>query len=174
MHALPPSRQSLLFSATLPASLVEFARAGLQDPSLVRLDAETKISPDLESAFFSVKGAEKEGALLHILHDLIKMPLGAPERPEVDGGKGSKKRKRGTDAPKEKPSLHSTIVFAATKHMVEYLANLLIERGFAVSYVYGSLDQTARKTQTDQFRSGQTNIMVVTDVRLPPTTAFSC
>lgn len=50
MHALPPSRQSLLFSATLPASLVEFARAGLQDPSLVRLDAETKISPDLESA----------------------------------------------------------------------------------------------------------------------------
>lgn len=30
LHALPPSRQTLLFSATLPASLVEFARAGLR------------------------------------------------------------------------------------------------------------------------------------------------
>jgi ATP-dependent RNA helicase DDX54/DBP10 len=72
LYSLPSSRQTLLFSATLPASLVEFARAGLQDPSLVRLDAESKISPDLQSAFFSVKGAEKEGALLHILQDLIK------------------------------------------------------------------------------------------------------
>ncbi|ELQ41079.1 ATP-dependent RNA helicase DBP10 [Pyricularia oryzae Y34] len=34
LHSLPPSRQTLLFSATLPRSLVEFARAGLQDPSL--------------------------------------------------------------------------------------------------------------------------------------------
>merc|ERR1719355_732 len=55
--ALPTSRQTLLFSATLPKSLVEFARAGLQEPSLVRLDAESKVSPDLESAFFSVKSA---------------------------------------------------------------------------------------------------------------------
>ena len=45
LHALPTSRQTLLFSATLPKSLVEFARAGLQDPKLIRLDAESKISP---------------------------------------------------------------------------------------------------------------------------------
>lgn len=67
LHALPQSRQTLLFSATLPKSLVEFARAGLQEPNLVRLDAESKISPDLQSAFFTMKSAEKEGALLHIL-----------------------------------------------------------------------------------------------------------
>src|SRR5205823_181567 len=94
LHALPPSRQTLLFSATLPRSLVEFARAGLQDPSLVRLDAETKISPDLESAFFSVKGGEKEGALLHILHDIIEMPTGPPEGFKEEPEKSSKKRKR--------------------------------------------------------------------------------
>lgn len=67
LHALPQSRQTLLFSATLPKSLVEFARAGLQEPNLVRLDAESKISPDLQSAFFTLKSAEKEGALLHVL-----------------------------------------------------------------------------------------------------------
>ena len=67
LHALPQSRQTLLYSATLPKSLVEFARAGLQEPKLVRLDAESKISADLQSAFFSVKSAEKEGALLQVL-----------------------------------------------------------------------------------------------------------
>ena len=67
LHALPQSRQTLLYSATLPSSLAEFARAGLQEPNLVRLDAESKISPDLQSAFFTMKSAEKEGALLHVL-----------------------------------------------------------------------------------------------------------
>lgn len=164
LHALPLSRQTLLFSATLPASLVEFARAGLQDPSLVRLDAETKVSPKLESAFFGVKAAEKEAALLHILHDIIKMPTGTPEAVPFQSNK-SNKRKRGAENPNaEKPTEHSTIVFTATKHHVEYLSALLREQGFTVSYVYGSLDQTARMIHVDNFRRGKTNILVVTDV----------
>lgn len=166
LHALPTSRQTLLFSATLPKSLVEFARAGLQEPSLVRLDAESKVSPDLESAFFSVKSAEKEGALLHILNDLIKMPTGPPENAQKAGETNNKKRKRGADhpGPKQKPTEHSTIIFASTKHHVDYLASLLRHSGFAVSHAYGSLDQTARNMQVEDFRTGMTNILVVTDV----------
>lgn len=45
---LPDSRQTLLFSATLPQQLVEFARAGLSNPQLIRLDTETKISDTLK------------------------------------------------------------------------------------------------------------------------------
>ncbi|EME78543.1 uncharacterized protein MYCFIDRAFT_10719, partial [Pseudocercospora fijiensis CIRAD86] len=166
MYSLPSNRQTLLFSATLPKSLVEFARAGLQDPKLVRLDAESKIAPGLQSVFFTVKRAEKEGALLHILQDVIKMPAGSNVAEKRDGkDKGSKKRKRDSDAPAhEAPSAHSTVVFAATKHHVEYLANFLKAYGYATSYVYGSLDQTARKMQVQDFRSGITNILVVTDV----------
>ena len=170
LHALPSSRQTLLFSATLPKSLVEFARAGLQEPNLVRLDSESKISPDLESAFFTVRSAEKEGALLHILSDIIKIPAGQTEasrRLIEDASKTSKKRKRGdTDGvkPTESPTEHSTIVFCSTKHHVEYLATLLRHSGFAVSHAYGSLDQTARKTQVQDFRSGLTNVLMVTDV----------
>lgn len=48
-------RQTLLFSATLPRSLAEFASAGLQNPSLVRLDAERRISPELGLAFYTVR-----------------------------------------------------------------------------------------------------------------------
>ncbi|KAK2624498.1 hypothetical protein QTJ16_006448 [Diplocarpon rosae] len=167
LHALPTSRQTLLFSATLPKSLVEFARAGLQEPSLVRLDADSKVSPDLESAFFSVKSAEKEGALLHILNDLIKMPTGLPEAAvKAAADAKSKKRKRGVDGPnlRQKPTEHSTIIFAATKHHVDYIASLLRLSGFSVSHAYGSLDQTARNQQVEDFRTGKSNILVVTDV----------
>ncbi|KAF6235978.1 hypothetical protein HO173_005606 [Letharia columbiana] len=170
LTALPQSRQTLLFSATLPKSLVEFARAGLQEPNLVRLDAESKISPDLQSAFFTMKSAEKEGALLHVLSHIIKIPTGQTEaanRAKEEASKNNKKRKRGEvdgAKPHESPTEHSTIVFSATKHHVDYLAALLRQSGFAVSHAYGSLDQTARKMQVQDFRTGMTNILVVTDV----------
>lgn len=48
IHRLPETRQTLLFSATLPKLLVDFAKAGLHDPTLVRLDVETKISENLK------------------------------------------------------------------------------------------------------------------------------
>ena len=79
----------------------------------------------------------------------------------------SRKRKRGeTDGtkPYDSPTEHSTIVFAATKHHVDYLAALLRQSGFSVSHAYGSLDQTARKMQVQDFRTGMTHILVVTDV----------
>lgn len=167
LHGLPPTRQTLLFSATLPKSLVEFARAGLQEPSLIRLDAESKISPDLESAFFATKSADKEGALLHILHDIIKMPTGPTEATKrLEERSNDRKRKRGPERInyKESPTEHSTIVFAATKHHVDYLYSLLVEAGFATSYAYGSLDQTARRIHVQNFRQGISNILVVTDV----------
>ncbi|CAG7946289.1 unnamed protein product [Penicillium salamii] len=171
LHGLPSTRQTLLFSATLPKSLVEFARAGLQEPSLIRLDTENKVSPDLQNAFFGVKSSDKEGALLHILHEIIKMPIGETDigmRIRQEAENPSKKRKRSDirrpSGFKESPTKHSTIVFAATKHHVDYLYALLVEAGFATSYAYGSLDQTARNQHVQNFRSGISNILVVTDV----------
>ncbi len=48
IQRLPESRQTLLFSATLPKLLVEFAKAGLNDPTLIRLDVDTKLSENLK------------------------------------------------------------------------------------------------------------------------------
>ena len=47
MRGVSEERQSLLFSATMPKQLVQFARAGLKDPALIRLDTESKISTEL-------------------------------------------------------------------------------------------------------------------------------
>jgi ATP-dependent RNA helicase DDX54/DBP10 len=139
LYALPASRQTLLFSATLPKSLVEFARAGLQDPKLIRLDAESKISPDLKSAYFVVKSGDRDGALLHILDNVIKMPVGETQvarqaKENAAKPNNTKKRKRGEGNPKDAPVEESTIIFAATKHRVEYLTNLLKAAGYPVSY----------------------------------------
>ena len=117
LHALPQSRQTLLFSATLPKSLVEFARAGLQDPNLVRLDTETKVSGDLQSAFFTIKSEEKEGGLLQILDFIGVPPRGTAssnksDEPDVKAGKKRKLK----EADNKNPTERSSIIFCATKH----------------------------------------------------------
>ena len=155
IRRLPTRRQTLLFSATLPKSLVEFAKAGLQNPKLVRLDAESKISADLRMAFFSVKQDEKDACLLVLLRDIVGVPLGTNK---VDD------QRQSGDAPEQFTAPHQALVFAATKHHVEYLTALLTATGYAVSHIYGSLDQAARSRQMEQFRRGQTNVLVVTDV----------
>lgn len=71
LSQLGENRQTLLFSATLPSALAEFAKAGLRDPRLVRLDLETKISPDLKLAFFTVRHEEKFAALLYLVREHI-------------------------------------------------------------------------------------------------------
>lgn len=170
LFRLPTNRQTLLFSATLPKSLVEFAKAGLQNPKLVRLDAESKISSDLRMAFFSIKPVEKEAALLCLLRDVLNVPMAseAPVREEQDDGWGdrSKKRRRMNEKSggQEEMPAHQTLVFAATKHHVEYLTSLMTAAGYGVSAIYGSLDHTARKIQLNAFRAGRTQILCVTDL----------
>jgi ATP-dependent RNA helicase DDX54/DBP10 len=57
----PPERQTLLFSATMPSQLLQFSRAGLRDPQLIRLDTDHKMSEELRMAFFLVRSNEKVG-----------------------------------------------------------------------------------------------------------------
>ncbi|SGZ26988.1 BQ5605_C025g10017 [Microbotryum silenes-dioicae] len=199
LHRMPPTRQTLLFSATLPSTLVGFAKAGLQNPKLIRLDVDSKISKDLQMAYLSVKGSEKEAVLLGVLREVIAVPLMTDAQRAVKDdyiededddtergrpawkGKGTggahahdrgKKRKRGEDAEVSNtdgtavidPAARQTLVFVATKHHVEYITLLLTEAGYAVSPIYGSMDQTARRLSLARFRAGRTSILVVTDL----------
>lgn len=170
LSSLPENRQTLLFSATLPPTLVEFAKAGLRNPMLVRLDVEQKISEQLQMAFFSVKDSERDAALLYVIQSVIKLPLMSSEqsaylkqRAAYDGT-NKQKREKEVMANTDLPTPHATIVFVPTKHHVEYIYHLLNQEGYAVSFLYGSLDQAARREQLYLFRAGKTSIMVVTDV----------
>uniref|UniRef100_A0A8R1HV22 RNA helicase n=2 Tax=Caenorhabditis japonica TaxID=281687 RepID=A0A8R1HV22_CAEJA len=66
LKRIPESRQTLLFSATLPKMLVDFAKAGLTDPMLIRLDVDEKVSDKLSMVFCMCRPDEKLFALLHL------------------------------------------------------------------------------------------------------------
>ncbi|KAM4053141.1 ATP-dependent RNA helicase DDX54 [Anomaloglossus baeobatrachus] len=72
LSRLPETRQSLLFSATLPKMLLEFARAGLIEPVLVRLDVDSKLSDQLTLSFLHVRAEDKPAVLLHLLRCIVK------------------------------------------------------------------------------------------------------
>ena len=131
---MPSSRQTALFSATLPRGLVDFATAGLSNPLLIRLDADMKLSEDLKNVFLAVQTESKDSMLVYLLQHVIKT------------------------------TEQLTIIFAATKHHVEYLQELLKSYGFKVGYIYGSLDQEAREQAIVNFRNGIWSILIVTDV----------
>lgn len=152
---LPESRQTLLFSATLPQSLVEFARAGLQSPTLIRLDTESKLPDKLRLAFFHCRLEDKLAALVYLLEHVIRCVKAPPTDRSTttrDNGDSSSKL------------LEQTMIFVATKHHVEFVRELLTELGYAVSYAYSSLDQAARLLNLARFRAKQTAILIVTDV----------
>lgn len=71
IEQVPKNRQTMLFSATMPRQLMEFAQAGLENPELIRLDTDTKISENLKLAFFFVRSIEKTAALIFLLTEVI-------------------------------------------------------------------------------------------------------
>ncbi|XP_035912166.1 ATP-dependent RNA helicase DDX54 [Anopheles stephensi] len=68
---LPESRQMVLFSATLPKQMVDFATAGLCQPVLIRLDVESKIPDTLDLKYIYCRPAERYATLLVLLRDVI-------------------------------------------------------------------------------------------------------
>ena len=132
---LGESRQTLLFSATLPRQVAEFAAAGLRSPQVVRLDDAGTLPQHLRLLFYNCRPGDKAAALLHLLRD---------SQAVCPGGKA--------------------LVFAATRHHVEWLAALLRADGLPAGAVYGAMDQAARSQQVARFRSGQCPVLIVTDV----------
>eukprot|EP01028_Stygiella_incarcerata_P005636 TRINITY_DN2356_c2_g1_i1.p1 TRINITY_DN2356_c2_g1~~TRINITY_DN2356_c2_g1_i1.p1 ORF type:complete len:791 (-),score=261.87 TRINITY_DN2356_c2_g1_i1:80-2272(-) len=127
-------RQTLLFSATMPSALASFARAGLRSPEVIRLDADSKISENLDLRFFTIRPASKLSALMIILKRFIQTET------------------------------EQTILFVASKHHVEYMGLLLEKLGYVCSTIHGKMDQEARTIHLEKFRKGISRILVVTDV----------
>ena len=139
---MPEHCQKVILSATMPKSLVEFTKSGFcTDPQVVRLDQECSVSEELRVAFLTTRSSEKDAALLHVLHQ-IQQDL------------------------EENSSLRTglTIIFAATRHHVEFVHSLLTASGISSTLIYGTLDQDARKANLHAFRSGKKSVLVVTDV----------
>ncbi len=131
---LPATRQTMLFSATMPGQIIALARRYMNQPTHIRA-----IDPTDDSA--TVDAIEQ-----HVwrVHPLNKVEILA----------------RIMQAESHGPSM----IFCRTKRRAQKVADELTERGFAAGAVHGDLGQGAREQALRAFRNGKVDILVATDV----------
>ncbi len=131
---LPTRRQTLLFSATMPAQIAGLARRYLTSPTHIRAS-----DPDDTGA--TVAAIEQHIWRAHPMDkvELISRILQAKDRSLV-------------------------MVFTETKRRAQVVADELADRGFAAAAVHGDLGQAQRERALRAFRNGKVDVLTATDV----------
>ncbi|MGW1137280.1 DEAD/DEAH box helicase [Streptomyces zhihengii] len=134
IQQLPPKRQTMLFSATMPGAVIGLARRYMSQPTHIRATA-----PDDE-------GATVANITQHVYraHSMDK-PEMVSRILQADG--------RGL-----------AMIFCRTKRTAADIADQLARRGFASGAVHGDLGQGAREQALRAFRNGKVDVLVCTDV----------
>jgi superfamily II DNA/RNA helicase len=130
----PETRQTMLFSATMPGAIVALARTHMRHPMNIRAESSYENATVPATAQF-----------VYQAHDL--------DKPEMIGRilAGSE----GVD---------KVVVFARTKRQAQRVADELTERGFNAGALHGDMAQVAREKTMQRFRDGKVQILVCTDV----------
>ena len=130
----PPSRQTLFFSATMPAEITRLTQAFLKNP--VRIEASRPATTNANIAQYIIKIPHKDAKAKRIaLRTLVAQQ-------EVETG----------------------IVFCNKKTDVDIVAKSLSVHGFDAAPIHGDLDQTTRMRTLDAFRKGDLKLLVASDV----------
>lgn len=132
--AVPPRRQTMLFSATMPGQIISLARRYMSQPIHIRAQEsndESNMVAAIEQHVWRTHPLDKPELVSRIL---------------------------------QAPSCERTIVFCRTKRAAQKLADDLEERGFTVGAIHGDLGQGAREKALGDFRSGKVSTLVATDV----------
>jgi superfamily II DNA/RNA helicase len=130
----PESRQTMLFSATMPGAIVGLARKHMRHPMNIRAESGDDDSQMVPATAQFVWQA----------HDM--------DKPEIVG--------RILQA----EDVGRVIVFTRTKRTAQRVADDLIDRGFPASPLHGDMAQPAREKALARFREGKIDILVATDV----------
>ncbi len=131
---VPAERQTVLFSATIPARIEAIARRYLSDPVRIRIaerPAEDQGTPRVRHKAFVVQRAHKAAALGRIL-----------------------------DA--EAPA--AALVFCRTRDAVDNLTETLNGRGYRAEALHGGMSQEQRDLVMGRLRAGTAELLVATDV----------
>ncbi|MFJ8308646.1 MULTISPECIES: DEAD/DEAH box helicase [unclassified Streptomyces] len=131
---LPPKRQTMLFSATMPGAVIGLARRYMSQPTHIRAT-----SPDDEGT--TVANTEQ---FVYRAHSMDKPEMVA--RILQAEGRGL------------------AMIFCRTKRTAADIADQLAKRGFASGAVHGDLGQGAREQALRAFRNGKVDVLVCTDV----------
>ncbi|UQN31193.1 DEAD/DEAH box helicase [Brachybacterium kimchii] len=134
LKAVPTTRQTMLFSATMPGPIMALARRFMSRPTHIRAhdpgDA-SRTKADIKQVIYRAHQLDKIEVLARILQA----------------------RGRGL-----------TIVFMRTKRQADKVATDLMDRGFAAAPLHGDLGQGAREQALRAFRTGKIDVLIATDV----------
>lgn len=134
MAATPATRHTMLFSATMPGSVVAMARRYMTRPTHIRAQDPTG----------DQKTVKETTQVVYRAHQLNKIEVLA----RILQAEGRE----------------LAIIFTRTKRQAARVAEELEERGFATGSLHGDLGQGARERALRAFRSGKIDILVATDV----------
>lgn len=136
MHALPAKRQTLLFSATIPASIKSTIDAMLTDPVIVEISRVGETADTVDEHLCPVTQGQKT----ELLRALLETGGAAGEKPE------------------------RVLVFCRTKHRVDDVSKTLKNAGVKVDVMHADRPQSARAKALERFRAGKVQVLVATDV----------
>jgi len=148
---IPSRRTTAFFSATMPKPIEKLACTYTNSPKV--LDVRTQeTKPDISHELFSVPPHLKKKLLLSLLPLLLD-----------DSDDLVRTQKRAEHSP------HSTadggiIIFANTKNTCRSLERMLSRRFGEVAALHSDLSQSKRNKMLDKMRSGETRILVATDL----------
>ena len=130
----PAERQTLLFSATMPARINGMVRRHLRDPARIELGRAESTKDDValvrQSAYVVPRG-HKPAALGRVLD--IEAPTAA-------------------------------VVFCRTRESVDQLTETLNGRGYRAEGLHGGMDQNQRDRVVGRLRAGTLDLVVATDL----------
>ena len=137
---LPPKKQTLFFSATMPDSIDRLAKSLLHNPardSMLTNPKKVEVTPvsstvdTIQQSVYFVEKKEKKDLLLHLLKN---------------------------------PEIESVLIFTRTKHGADNIARYLSRRGIACESIHGDKSQNARQRALSNFKEGRSNVIIATDI----------
>jgi ATP-dependent RNA helicase DeaD len=135
----PPSRQTALFSATMPTAIHRMAYRHLKNPKWVRIGGEAKPVEQVRQIYYEVASRDKNAGLEEVLDSGHSTGL--------DQGGGGQ-----------------TLIFRRTQRGVERLVHYLQRRDPSARGIHGGLSQHERDSVMSAFRDGRLELLVATNV----------
>lgn len=133
--AMPKKCQSLLFSATFPDEVVEFAKKMVQNPDQILIAAgpEFLVLDVIKQIWIDTQGYE--GGKLAFLSDIYSLL-----------------------------TIGQSIIFVGTKRDADNVHQTLTDEGYSCSLLHGKVENEERDATMEAFRNGESSVLITTNV----------
>jgi len=131
---LPPRRQTLFFSATMPPEITRLVSQFLKDPERIEVAPPATTAKTITQRFQFCPNGE-DWAKREMLRELIASQ-----------------------------NVKNAIIFCNRKVEVAILHKSLVKHGFSAGALHGDMDQKARTETLDKFRAGELMLLAASDV----------